>query len=164
MSVNFTPEQEKQVKDHIQQVIDHFETKLAWQLKIMQEYFGDEAYHAYAAAQAKNTSARWRKIAEDGGNNTIEALIKRQWEPLSTKGYEYTMEQTDEGFHFTCTKCPAHDIAKRLGITEQAFHMWCRNDYAVAEGFNPNIGLKITKTLMQGHSFCDHFYYYKDRD
>jgi len=160
---DFTPEQEKIVQARVQQVIDHFEQKLAWQLKIMHEHFGEEAYRVCVDAQGKGIRANWRKIAEDTGDDSIEALIKRQWEPLRTKGYEYTAEETADGIQFICTKCPAYDVAKRLGITEEAFFMWCENDIAVAEGFNPNIGFKRTKTLMQGHDCCNHFYFYKTK-
>jgi len=39
--------------------------------------------------------------------------------------------------------------------------MFCQNDFYIAEGFNSKIGLKRTKTLMEGHDCCDHFYYMK---
>jgi len=162
MSIEFTPEQEIEVKRRTQQVIDHFESKLAWQLKIMKEHFGEEAYQVCVNAQSEDIRLHWSKVAEEIGGNSIEALIKCVWEPLSSKGYEYTMEKTGTSVQFTCTKCPAYDVAKRLGITEQAFFMWCENDIAVVEGFNPNIGFTRTKTLMQGHDCCNHFYYYKD--
>jgi len=53
-------------------------------------------------------------------------------------------------------------MAKRHGITEQLFYMCCENDQFIAEGFNYNIGFKMTKTLMQGDHCCDPFYCYRD--
>jgi predicted ArsR family transcriptional regulator len=145
-----------------QQIIDHFEAKMAWQLKIMQEHFGDEAYRVYVKANGEKICSNWKKRAEANGDNSIEAFIKLLWEPLKSKGYEYTMEKTEQGYQFNCTKCPAYDVAKRLGITEQMFYMGCEGDWFMTEGFNPNIGFKRTKTLMQGDDCCDHYYYYKD--
>jgi predicted ArsR family transcriptional regulator len=105
----------------------------------------------------------WKKKAEEHGDNSIEALVKVLWEPLSNRGYEYTMEKTDAGVQMTCTKCPGADIGLRLGVGEQLYYMFCKNDWSIVEGFNPDIGFTMTKTLMQGDDCCNHFYYYKDK-
>jgi hypothetical protein len=34
----------------------------------------------------------------------------------------------------------------------------CTRDFALVEGFNPNISLKRTQTIMQGADFCDFRY------
>ena len=37
----------------------------------------------------------------------------------------------------------------------------CSVDECIATTFNPQIGFRRTKTLMQGDEYCDHFYYMK---
>ena len=133
-------------------------------LKIMKEHYGEEAYQVYVKANMSRILQQWRKIAEEAGDNSIESLIMLLWEPLAAKGYEYTMEKTELGFQMRCTKCPAVEPAMRHGIGEQMYYMCCANDQYIAEGFNPNIGFTMTKTLMQGDDCCNHFYYYKDRN
>jgi predicted ArsR family transcriptional regulator len=154
MSTDLTPEQ----KMHEQLM-----TQKAWLLKIMKEHFGEQAYEVFVKAMGEQVSVQWRKIAEECGDNSIEALIKHLWEPLREHGFEYTMEVTESGYQMNCIKCPQYDLAKHNGITEQMFYMACASDPFIAEGFNPNIGFKRTKTLVQGDSCCDHFYYYKDK-
>ena len=167
MSLELTPEQEKQVQERVQE-----ETSRIWEmvdcgmanvLKIMKAHYGEEAYHVYVKANRERVIQNWRKKAEEVGDNSIESLIKHLWEPLLAKGYEYTAQKTDAGYQIQCTKCPAVAPAKRHGIAEQMFYMCCANDKFIAEGFNPNIGLTMTKTLMQGDDCCNHFYYNKDK-
>ena len=129
----------------------------------MKERFGEEAYQVLVQERSEGIRSQFSKIAAERGDNSIEALIKYLCEPMLADGLEYTLEQTESGFQMNCTKCPIYDNAKLHGITEQMFYMVCANDPFMAEGFNPNIGFKRTKTLMQGDDCCDHFYYYKDK-
>ncbi|MCL1786541.1 MAG: L-2-amino-thiazoline-4-carboxylic acid hydrolase [Defluviitaleaceae bacterium] len=167
MSMELTAEQEKQVQERVQEQTSHIwemvDCGMANVLKIMTAHYGEEACQVYVKANSQRVMQRWRKKAEEVGDNSIESLIKHLWEPLLAKGYEYTMEKTEMGTQMRCTKCPAVAPAKRHGIAEQMFYMCCENDRFIAEGFNPNIGLKLTKTLMQGDDCCNHFYYYKDK-
>jgi predicted ArsR family transcriptional regulator len=169
MSAELTPEQEKQVQERLQEqenkIREEFDDRVGrqevWLLRIMKEHFGEEAYQIYMKEENGRVRRNWSKIAEENGDNSIESLIKRIWEPLPSS-FEYTMEKTEAGVQFKCTKCPIADRALRLGVGEQMYYAICSNDFAAAEGFNPNIGFTMTKTLMQGDGCCNHFYYYKD--
>ena len=145
---------------------EYFFTKnlceMAFLLKIMKEHFGEEAYYVFVKNNGERIRQKWAKIAEEAGENSIETFIKRQFRPSGTGGTEYTVEETSSGFLFNCTKCPAYELAKQHGIIEQAFYLCCEPDPFAAEGFNPNIGFKRTKTLMQGDDYCDHFYFYRN--
>jgi predicted ArsR family transcriptional regulator len=172
MSIELTPEQEESVQERIkerekqvqEQWLDICETELAKVLRIMRERFGQEACEALVKANSEGVMQEWRKKAEDNGDNSIKSLIKLLWEPLTSHGFEYTMEETESRYQFNVTKCPGADIALRLGIGEQMYYFRCANDPFIAEGFNSNIGFTMTKTLMQGHDCCNHFYYYKNKD
>ena len=161
MSTKLTLEQEKQIQERIK---DAERNCIAWVLKIMKDHFGDEAYHVLVKTRGEKICTEWKRKAEEGNDNSIEALIKHLWEPLKDYGFEYTMEKTESGFQMRCTKCPEFDFAKRDGITEQMYYMACESDPYIVEGFNPNIGLTRTKTLMEGDDCCDHFYYYKNNE
>jgi predicted ArsR family transcriptional regulator len=171
MVSELTSEQEKQVQERMKEQEQQIQKQanerecslMAWFLKTYKEYFGEEAYRVYVNAYGEGVRSHWSRIAEEAGDNSIEALIKRLWEPLPTQGFEYTVEETGSGFQINCTKCPHIEMAKRLGIMEEMFYTICEADSFIAEGFNPNIGFKRTKTLMQGDDCCDHFYYYKDK-
>ena len=169
MSAELTPEQEAQVQERLQaqerKMRDEFDdimfSQMSRLLKLMKEHFGEEVYQVFVEEKSDGIRRRWSKIAEEHGDNSIESLIKLIWDPLP-QDFEYTMEKTEAGFQFKCTKCPVADKALRLGIGEQMYYAICKNDFAAAEGFNPNIGFTMTKTLMQGDDCCNHLYYYHE--
>ena len=136
-------------------------TEMAELIRSFYEKFGEEAYRTVAKLNGDKAFNEWKKIAEQNGNNSIDELIKLLWEPLKGQGFQYEVEKTEAGVQFKCTYCPIVDLAKHCGITKEALHMFCQNDFYIAESFNSKIGLKRTKTLMEGHDCCDHFYYMK---
>ena len=170
MKIELTPEQEKLVEERIKEKEKEMQerfgefiyTKVGNILKVMKERFGEEVYDIIVKENSERVKQGWRKKAEEHGDNSIESLIKILWEPLQSE-FEWTMEKTDAGVQMKCTKCPTAERALRLGVEEQFYYEICKNDWSVVEGFNPNIGFTMTKTLMQGDDYCNHFYYYKDK-
>ena len=69
-----------------------------------------------------------------------------------------TIEQTDEVFSFNVTRCRYAELYEKLGITELGTSLSCARDFALIKGFNPNITLERTRTLMEGADFCDFRY------
>ena len=136
-------------------------SKIANLLKAMKERFGEDAYQVLVEQNGEEAIREWREIALSNDDNSIETLIKCLWEPLRDEGFEYELEERGTGFQLKCTRCGLYDLARHLGITEEAYYMFCEADPYITEGFNPNIGFKRTKTLMQGHGCCDHYYYMK---
>jgi hypothetical protein len=45
-----------------------------------------------------------------------------------------------------------------LGIPELGALLSCNRDWALIQGFNPDVHLERTQTIMQGASFCDFRY------
>ena len=128
-------------------------------LNALKDEFGPEV--VTVVEQANSTAVCQRFLAGANGKRTIEALINFLWEPLSTKGYAFTIDRSDEGVQMKCTACPWAALYKNLGGAEWGFHLYCAVDEDLVEAFNPQIGFKRTKTLMEGHDSCDHFYYLK---
>ena len=44
---------------------------------------------------------------------------------------------------------------RALGLADLGASLSCQRDFALAEGFSPEIELTRTQTLMGGASFCD---------
>ena len=160
MSTEFKPEQEVKVRERLE---EEKCVTVSWMLKFMKEHFGEETYTTFVKAQSEGRRSHFSKLAEEGGDNSIEALIKIIFEPNREQIAEYTVEEMDSGFQLNVTDCWPYKIAKRHGIMEQLFLTCCSCEQFFVEGFNPNIGLKRTKTLMQGDDCCDHFFYYRDK-
>jgi hypothetical protein len=68
------------------------------------------------------------------------------------------IEQSKDAFAFDVTGCRYAEFYKELGEPELGFLLVCRADFAMAEGFGPDIKLTRTQTIMQGASHCDFRY------
>jgi len=159
MSSDLAKEFVKQMDERVNEAVCG---SLAWVLKMMAERFGEVAYQVFVKERGKEIVKHMRNKAEKLGDNSLEAFIVDQWETLPDQGYKYTIEKTDSGYQMIVTKCPLHELAKQHGTTEQMFYMCCEGDQFAPEGFNPEIGFKRTKTLMQGDNCCNHFYFNKE--
>ncbi len=132
-------------------------------LNELRSQYGEGVIDSVYKVQRDFNIWQWNNIANSVGSNSTEDLIKVLWEPMKEDGLEYTEEKTDNGVQMHCTKCPIYDTLKEVGLTEWGYHLICNNDEYIVEGFNSEIGFKRTKTLMEGHDCCNHFYYIKDK-
>jgi predicted ArsR family transcriptional regulator len=67
-------------------------------------------------------------------------------------------EQTDERLSFDVTRCRYAELYRSLGIPELGAVLSCNRDAALIEGFNPDVTLTRTQTIMQGAPCCDFRY------
>jgi predicted ArsR family transcriptional regulator len=152
-------EQLQEQRDRLQRV---FTGRLVYLLRGLEERLGDPVVAAVDDTMGEAVRAEWARLAEQTGSNTIEDLIRLLWEPLRAQGFEYTQEQRADGVQMRCTRCPVADRAREMHTADWMFRLDCGADEHIVAGFNPKIGFRRTKTLMQGNDCCDHFYYYKE--
>jgi hypothetical protein len=68
------------------------------------------------------------------------------------------VEETDNVFEMKITECLWAKTFREADAAAIGFRCICNADFAIAEAFNPKIELSRDKTLMQGHSHCNHRY------
>lgn len=68
------------------------------------------------------------------------------------------VEQGGRALGFDVTRCRYAEMYRELGIPELGAVLSCNRDFALIEGFNPDVELTRTQTLMQGASHCDFRY------
>lgn len=68
------------------------------------------------------------------------------------------LAQTDEEFAFNVTRCRYAELYRGLGMAELGAVLSCNRDYALIEGFNADVELTRTQTIMGGASHCDFRY------
>jgi hypothetical protein len=68
------------------------------------------------------------------------------------------IEQTEDVFAFNVIRCRYAELYEKLGIRELGTALSCARDYALIEGFNPDVALKRTQTIMEGAPHCDFRY------
>jgi predicted ArsR family transcriptional regulator len=74
------------------------------------------------------------------------------------KGDAYDMqvlEQSDDRLDFNVTRCRYAEMYHRLGVPWLGRLLSCNRDYALIEGFNPDVKLTRTQTIMEGAAYCD---------
>jgi hypothetical protein len=65
------------------------------------------------------------------------------------------LEQTRKKFSFNVFRCRYAEMYQHLGIPELGKMLSCDRDFAFIEGYNPNIRLCRTQTIMEGAELCD---------
>jgi L-2-amino-thiazoline-4-carboxylic acid hydrolase len=68
------------------------------------------------------------------------------------------IEQSQDSFAMDVTGCRYAEFYKELGEPELGFLLVCSADFDTAEGFDPDIKLTRTQTIMQGAGHCDFRY------
>jgi hypothetical protein len=65
------------------------------------------------------------------------------------------LEQSAERLSFNVIRCRYAEMYRALGLADLGGSLSCQRDYALVTGFNPDIELTRTKTLMEGAPCCD---------
>ncbi len=68
------------------------------------------------------------------------------------------LEESDEVLSLNVTRCRYAELYESLGIREIGSTFSCARDFALIEGFNPDIVLERTRTIMEGAEHCDFRY------
>ncbi len=74
------------------------------------------------------------------------------------------LEQNEQAFDFNVTRCRYAELYRSLGIAELGATLSCNRDYSLIEGFNPQVKLTRTQTIMEGAAYCDFRYRYPPKD
>jgi hypothetical protein len=68
------------------------------------------------------------------------------------------IQESPATFDFDVTRCRYAEMYRALGIPELGEVLSCQRDAALIEGFNPEVTLTRTQTIMQGAACCDFRY------
>ena len=67
-------------------------------------------------------------------------------------------ESTPDRFAFDVTRCRYAEMYRELGIPELGAILSCNRDAALIGGFNPDVAMTRTQTIMGGASHCNFVY------
>jgi len=126
-------------------------------IQALREKFGEEAARDVIDATirrlAAEDGARWaesygrttsslRKVAEEvwGGGGSLDVQI---------------LSESDRHFDFNVTRCRYAEFYRELGLTDLGFRMHCGRDFAMVAGFNDELELSRSQTIMEGAACCD---------
>lgn len=100
------------------------------------------------------------ELAASMGDNSIPLFADslRFWTLNNALELEVLM-QNEHHFEFNVTRCRYAELYRSLGIPELGAVLSCNRDGAMIEGFNPDIEMTRTQTIMQGAPYCDFRYH-----
>lgn len=103
---------------------------------------------------------RGRKQAQESSDQSLKSYTRMFANPEDWEGLLQIkiVEDSEEAFEMKISECLQAVNYIENDAAEIGYANVCWGDYAWAEGFNPKIRLMRDKTLMQGHSCCNHRY------
>jgi len=106
---------------------------------------------------SEDAIASGKKMAQEYEGNTLTELSKIVKEVWGNEGaIEIKMiKETDNELFFDVTYCGYAQMYEKMGITDLGSTLSCVRDFSFLKGFNPQIELKRTQTIMEGAKYCD---------
>ena len=68
------------------------------------------------------------------------------------------LEKSPQRFAFNVTRCRYAEMYRELGIPELGALLSCNRDFSLIQGFNSEVELTRSRTIMQGDPYCDFRY------
>jgi L-2-amino-thiazoline-4-carboxylic acid hydrolase len=97
-----------------------------------------------------------RNLAATLGDDSLEAFAGAldRWRENDALEIEM-IEQSPDRLSFNVVRCRYAETYRAMGLGDLGASLSCQRDFALVEGFNPEIELERGQTLMQGAPYCD---------
>ena len=119
-----------------------------------------EARAVIGEAVSKSAIEQGKALADELGH-TPSFEDFRAIMPLWTKEHALKidlLEANEDRLHFNVTRCRYSEMYKEMGIGDIGDLLSCNRDSDFCIGYNPDIELERTQTIMKGASHCDFRY------
>ena len=135
-------------------------------LRAFQEEIGEEKTREVARRViteiARKQGAEFAQVA--GGTDLKSyAANKEPWRRNGALEFE-VLEESDERYSFNVTRCRYAEMYREMGYGDLGEIFSCTRDFEFVRGFNPDIELTRTQTIMQGAPYCNFRYSLRKTD
>ena len=128
-------------------------------LHAMEERFGPEARQV-VRDMAENIKPKPRPDAGEPQADLSEFCTRLDKACVGSHRWERVINESDHiGYHYT--RCMYAEIYRELGEPQLGFVI-CAGDEPGVRSYNPKLGFKRTKVLMNGDELCDHVFYVEE--
>ena len=118
--------------------------------------FGDRVYDVAATAVADIARDHGAELAQAVGGSGLDDFAGGLAAWSRGGALESTvLELDDHVFAFDVTRCRYAEMYRSLGMEDLGALLSCNRDGSLAEGFNPDVELTRTRTIMAGDDHCD---------
>ncbi len=94
-----------------------------------------------------------------GGSGGIRGFVSFQdlWDADGALETEVERSTEDE-YIYKVTRCRYAEMYREMGLADIGFQLSCNRDASFIEGYDPDVKLTRTQTIMQGADHCDFHY------
>jgi len=85
------------------------------------------------------------------------AALLPQWQKHDALRIDF-LEKSDSQLNFNVTRCRYAEMYREMGLEDIGDILSCGRDGSFCDGYNPDIALTRTQTIMQGATHCDFRY------
>ena len=129
-------------------------------IRAYQEEFGreratDVARRAITDIAREQGAAMARKIGANGLRDFADN--KEPWTRNGALEID-VIEKSDSEYSFNVTRCRYAEMYRELGFADLGDVFSCTRDFEFSRGFNPDIHLTRTQTIMKGATHCNFRY------
>src|SRR5262249_19091418 len=126
-------------------------------IQACQQRFGE------AATRDRMTEVIRRLAVDDGeqwrsqfgsGTDALRQVAEAVWAGGGSLEIEL-LGQSDDHLDFNVTRCRYAAFYRNLGLADIGGLVHCNRDHAMVDGFNADLTLQRTQTIMQGAKHCD---------
>lgn len=119
----------------------------------------EKAQEILGAAIIKDSISQGQAYSEGLADKGLLAFRKTmaQWKASGALEMEM-LKEDDEEVHFNVVRCKYSEMYRELGVGHIGHLLSCNRDGTFCTGFNPEIKLERTQTIMSGASHCDFRY------
>lgn len=119
----------------------------------------DEVIAVVRETIARVAREQGHALADARRDNSLKAFAAAQGPWTRGEALELrVLQETPEHYDFDVTRCRYAEMYRALGIPELGDVLSCNRDASLIEGFNPEVTLERTQTIMQGAPSCDFRY------
>lgn len=108
-------------------------------------------------ADAVRSGADLARSYSGSSLDTLRQVVEEVWAQDGALEIAHA-ELTEDSLSFDVTRCGYAEMYRRLGLEELGVTLSCQRDFAFNEGFNPQIRLERSQTIMEGAPFCNFRY------
>lgn len=129
-------------------------------LRAFQDEIGEDRTNEIARTVITNLAReQGSQFAKGNGANGLEdyASNKDAWRRHGALEVDI-IESSPTTYSFDVTRCKYAEMYNELGFGDLGEIFSCTRDFEFCAGFNPDVKLERTQTIMQGASHCDFRY------
>ncbi|HCV28228.1 MAG TPA: hypothetical protein DGB32_07860 [Dehalococcoidia bacterium] len=133
-------------------------------IRAFQNEFGVEQANKVAQEVIEKVAlGQGAAMAERAGANDLTTYLANKGAWAANNALEIEVLELDENrYDYNVTRCRYAEMYRELGMQDLGFIFSCGRDFNFPAGFNKNMKLTRTQTIMQGNAICNFRYAMQD--